>query len=668
MAVIAFDLETFLIERWRPLPFMVCLSWCDGMNSAVIPHGDSVQEWLIAKLDDPDVHFVGHNVAYDFGCVASSYPYLLPRVFAAYKAGRVTDTGIRQQLFDIATGRTFADDKVKYYSLAALYKLCFDKDMPGGPKSKISEEPDYVRYKFGNLYYVEFSDWPDEYLEYARNDAVCTFEIWQEQCKAAHLLRDDAFQTYSAFCLSLIQAYGMRTDAGVVRTFKAEQTAIIEYLRPRLIEAGLLEPEYRGRGTEKHIVGWTKKIKPAQDRIAKVCEEKNISPIMTTPKNPNTPPQIATDRAACHWCEDPLMLDRAEYATAEKMLSTYVPFLEKGADGPITSRFNLAATGRTTSSTPRPPAEGGNQQNAPRKTKRVDRDKDKLVDSEVGVRECFVPRKKRIYLRGDLEGAELHGLAQVCKNRVGYSVLGEVLKAGRDAHVYTSCYLLGGDGNDYDDVLLRYKQDDPEAGEARQNSKPANFGFGGYMGVPTFILTQLKVGKKWSKEDATRVRQAWFAAYPEMNEYFQGNKIELGPKNITIIEFLWSKRLRKVRGLPMISNNLFQALVGDGAKKACNEVIRLCYIGGPESPLWANETRPCNFIHDELVTETNDDTPAALHPVVTEFKTTLEAEFNELVPDYPTSVDVVLSYSLSKRAKAVYDDNGYLKPWLGLDF
>jgi hypothetical protein len=186
MKTIAIDNETFLITRTRPFPPVVCLSWCDGAQSAVIPH-TSVEEWIADKLHDPDVGFVGHNIAYDFGTLAASYPKLLRPIFHAYKAGRVTDTQIRQQLFDIAVGRTLADEGVRAYSLAALYKLCFDRDLPGGPKTSILDEASHVRYNYSRLYDVDFADWPDEYIEYARNDAVCTFEIFQEQNKARHL-------------------------------------------------------------------------------------------------------------------------------------------------------------------------------------------------------------------------------------------------------------------------------------------------------------------------------------------------------------------------------------------------------------------------------------------------------------------------------------------------
>lgn len=682
--MLAFDNETFLITRERPFPPVVCLSWASDGRSAVIPH-TGAEAFMRAQLEDAEQRFVGLNVAYDAGTLAASYPSLLPLIFDAYKAGRVTDVGIRQQLFDIATGRVQADDRVRAYGLAALYELIFERPMPGPGKGA-----DSFRLRYGELYDVDFADWPDAAIDYSRMDAVSTLEIYDEQQKVAGLLRDDAFQTYSAFCLSLTSAQGMRTNADRVAQFKREQLAVMEALQPELVAAGMLEPEYKGRGDAKHQVGWTKKMLPAREHIAKTCADAGVEPMLTKSgesakrdKKPVTLAHLSIDRTACVWARDALLLRRCDYVAAANNISTYLPFLEAGVHGPVTSRFNLAATGRTTSSAPREPAFGSNMQNAPRVCKRIipdtftweNPDWVSLEPSPVGVRECFEPRPGRIFLSGDLAGAELHAVAQICRWRFGGSVLGDTMAAGLDAHLVLACYLLGGDRTIYDDVSVRYKQDDPDVVAARQNAKPGNFGFWGAMGVPTFIKTQLKEGKRWSKAEAQALKSAWLSAWPEAQQYFDSNKQELGPKGSATVEFYWSKRLRKVKGLATICNGYFQALVADGTKKAINEVIRCCYVPVEvdghamtnTSALYLNSTRPVNFIHDELILETDDktDDPTVMGYVVEEFVGTMEREFNELLPDYPTTVDPVLSYMLSKRAKTVRNPEGHLIPWTG---
>jgi hypothetical protein len=654
MTVLAIDCETFLIQRDRPFPPVVSLAWAEGSRNAVLPH-TSAEVWIAGVLSDPTQRLCGHNIAYDHCTLAASYPALLPAIFDAYKAGRITDTQLRQQLIMIACKHIVGDDAaVRGHSLAGLYQDCFDEPIPGpgGNKGSVTETPDHVRYTYGSLYGVDFADWSDEHVEYARQDPIATLRIHDlQQEKAGDLLRDDAFQAYSAFVLSLISANGMRTDPGRVAALKARETAAADALQPELVAEGLLEPRYGLVRDGKPQIGWTLKQEPARARIEAACLAKGLEPIMTKPKNPKAEPQISFERSACVWAEDPVMLRRADYVSHQKILGTYIPALEQGYELPITSRYGLAATGRTTASAPSLPLVGTNLQNAPRRE---------------GVRECYIPREGKLLMAADFEGAEMHTLAQVCLQRVGYSVLGDTLNAGRDAHINTARYLLGGARTplDYDDLALRVKQGDPEAKLARQDAKPVNFGFGGFMHEKTFVHTQLKEGKRWSLQDAHDAREAWLTAYDEMPLYFESCKLELGAHRKCVVELGWYKRLRMVRGMPTICNGFFQALTADGAKKAVNEVVRVC-LCEPDSALARNNTYGVNFVHDELITETDDSDVDTLQEVAREFGDIMTREFNELVPDYPTSVEVVFARYWSKAMRPVFDSAERLVPWNG---
>ncbi len=661
MSMMAIDSETFLIERLRPAPPIVCLSWASKFSdalatirSAVMPH-TSVEAWIEAVLLDDTQRLVGHNIAYDMKAFAASYPRLLPLIFRAYQLGRITDTQLRQQLIMIASRHIVGDDDaVRAFSLADLYKSIFDRPMagPGANKGSVTAAPGHVRHTYGELYTKDFSDYTDEQIEYSRMDSVCDLEIHDEQQdKAGDLLRDDAFQAYSYFVLDLISAKGMRTDPGRVAALKASETAAADLLRPELISVGFMEPKYGLVRDGKPHIGWTMKDAPARAYIEAVCASKGIEPMMTKPKKKTTPPKIAIDRVACIWADDPLLLRRADYVSHQKILGTYVPVLEQGYENPITSRYGLAATGRTTSSAPRAPIIGTNLQNAPRRP---------------GVRECFIPRISKLYLMADFKSAEMHGLSQVCKYRVGYSVLGDTLNAGRDPHLNTARYLLGGPLTplSYEEVAIRFAQGDPVVELARQNAKAVNFGFGGYMQARTFVHTQLKEGNRWTIEEASDARNAWLTAYPEMDPYFDTCKRELGPGGQAVIEMYWSKRLRMVRGLPTACNSPFQGLTADGAKKAINEVVRTCMVE-QDSWLYQNNTYGVNFVHDELIAETDDSDVDTLQEVAREFGTIMETEFNELVPDYPTSVEVIFARYWSKKCKPVFDSAGRLIPWNG---
>lgn len=632
--LISMDTETFLISRESPLPQVVCMSLYDGEAKHLLHH-DDVPYFIDVALENPNVDFVGHNIAYDFGCIVKSWPQFYPAVFRAYKAGRVTDTGIRQQLFDIATGRAYTED-IRNYSLDDLSRLALDKAMKG--KSNITG--DEWRLRYAELYAVPLKKWPEAAKEYVLEDAVVPYEVHEAQqaCESSlpGMFDDDRKQAYAAFCFTLMSANGMYTDAEAVREcremWEGKQAALAE----GLIAEGLLEYNKR---TKKYV----KKLKPARERIEQVCADLGIEVPKTKKSKTHPNGQTATDKFACLITQDRVMLSRADYITAEKMLSTYVPVLEQGTGSlPITTRINMAATGRTTSSTPSKPLEGTNFQNAPRKG---------------NIRECFKPRPGHVFLVADFTGAELHTLAQTCKNRLGWSTLGDVLNEGKDAHLWTAATMLG---IDYEEAVQRRRQGDQEVEKARTDAKPVNFGLPGGMGNKTFQSIQLKNTEVfWPLEKIERVRQAWLRAFPEMREYFDSISYELGMEDKTLMKVFPSGRLRKVRGYSTACNNPFQGGAADGNKYAFCEVSRRAYVE-PASAIYGAFV--VNSVHDEIVAEVVDH-PDVYRPAHAEMVACMSAEFNACCPDYPVEVEAAVTRVWSKGAEPTYNDRGELIPW-----
>ena len=105
MKVVAFDSETALFRPGAMAPEAVCLTWQTPGQEPQIIHADDpevlplVRSWLTS-----DTLLVGHHVAYDFAVVCAKWPEIVPLVFRAYDADRITDTKLRQQLLDIAAG------------------------------------------------------------------------------------------------------------------------------------------------------------------------------------------------------------------------------------------------------------------------------------------------------------------------------------------------------------------------------------------------------------------------------------------------------------------------------------------------------------------------------------------------------------------------------------
>lgn len=649
MLVTTFDLETFLIERLRPAPTPVCIAqrrrWRSGNVDAASISKD-VKELVDIALLDSDV-IVGHNVAYDFGVSMAAYPELTRDIFDAYKDGRVTDTDIRQQLCDVALGRARDDDAVRRYSLAYLVQTCFDTDI-----SELKSGPDAWRLRYGELYDVPLKDWPQAAIDYPLSDAEWTDRVWYEQeTKGKHLIRGDAFLTYAAYCLHLMSCFGLRTDADAVRELEERTRANLAELLPPLLDSGLVKHEGPKCDPKRKLV---KKQKAAQQYMLYVCRTKGIEPLLTKTGREVAKKAgrsavdgqlkyISLDKAACIWADDKLLLKRAEYILQEKILSTYIPALWEGTKAPITTSYGLAATMRTTSSAPRDPAKGTNLQNMPRKG---------------GIRECYVPRRGYLYMAGDFSGAELCCLAQVCKDKLGYSVLGDVLNSGNDVHCFFAAQLMG---VDYDEAYARYKAGDEIAKEARQDAKNCNFGFGGSMGPAGFVALQLKQGRRYTLERAEYLRNMWLQAFPEMPEYFEWCKLTLGPNKDATVELWKDGPLRRVRKLTTLANTGFQALAAKGGKQAVCDVTEACYA--VEQSLLYGTTRPAVFVHDEILCETRDAPREALHNRAVEFAGLMEDAFNSCVPDYPTRVDPVLMRRWYKEAETVRDEDGFIIPW-----
>lgn len=643
----ALDNETFLITRERPAPPVVCVSSCVSTfpTEPELWHAKDIKTLakLRAILLNPNVRIVGHNIAYDCITWAATWPELLPLIFAKYRAGLITDTGIRAQLVDIARGKTLKDDKLRAYSLFDLYKYVFKGEIMPGP----GKGADSWRLRYGELIDVALADWPADAVDYAKCDAQATLRICMAQDAVGHLLQNDAALSYRAFCLMLTSFRGMRCDAKQVDALEREVQAELDELRPELMAAGLLLYEGPKKDPKRKLV---KKTKPAQELMAAACKAAGIEPLLTDKGDdmkraggPIELKHLCLDKSACHHVGHPLLLRRAKYVGAEKIFSTYVPLLRAGVDSLVTTRFGLVATSRTGSSAPSAngPAVGGNFQNMPRRK---------------GVRECFIPRDGLVYLAADFTGAELHKLAQTCLELVGFSVLGDVLNGGQNVHLYMGAQMLG---ISYDDAMARYKQGDPVVKEARQQAKAANFGFGGAMGWRKFIRVQLKEGVKWSEHDAKHLRLAWLKTFPEMQQYFDKCKAMLGPEGKGPIKYPDNGMTRKVRGLSMCANGFFQVGCAVGALDATNEVTRRCFTV-PDSALYG--ARPVNFVHDELILEIKDD-PAIYQPAAKEFEKVMSEEFNKVVTDFPTVAEPVLMTRWSKSAEPCFDSKGGLIPW-----
>lgn len=637
MRVVSVDTETFRFGPARMAPPLVCSSvatvgemteealkaW--GVERALHPPSvwDSIgvelrhvydgPEWiedLFAQAARGEIVLVGHNFAYDVAVYLAQWPHLIPTVFAAYEAGQVSDTMIRQKLLDIANGcyrgwKNAATGKWTKHG----YTL---GDLSVRHLSKALDKSSPWRTRYDELVDKPLAEWPGDAISYAMEDGQATEGVWlaQQDAAANGVLVDEPRQVRAALALHLAGVWGIRTDAAGVEALREGAQGDVDRLRDLLITAGLL----RRNGSRR--------MKLAKERMLAVNPHGK--------KTPTGGP--ALDETSCAESGDPVLIALSEYGRAQNLLAKDVRALEKGTTLPIHTYFDsLMETGRTSSSG------AYNLQNPRRKR---------------GVRECFVPRPGTVFAACDFDKAELHTLAQVCLSVLGHSQLAEALNNNADPHLMLGAQVIN---IPYEEAVRRKK--DPEVKATRQGAKPINFGLPGGMGVNGLqTYARAAYGVDFTEEEIKSWIKTYHETWPEMQEYFAWVRNLCGRVGVASITHLFSGRHRGHIPYTVTCNSFFQGLCADGAKAALWAVCHKQY-NNPSSALYG--TRTVNFIHDELLLEVPEETA---HEAAMELQATMVEAFNPWVPDVPIRASAALMRRWSKSAEPVWQ-NGQLVPY-----
>lgn len=645
MKVLCFDTETLLTRPGCKAPPMVCLTWqAEGDAGPSILHANDVGAKAFFKdwLTDPDVLLVGHFVAYDMSVCAAQWPDLLPLIFAAYDADRVTDTMLREKLFDIATGRYrgYADER------GVWRKNDYSLDAVARRRAGLALKKDGWRLRYGEFLDVPISGWvqrareliveahqaldagvkdkdlqaivdgaPEDVIGYPLKDASATLATYLGQAQDEAAVYVDQFrQARASFWLTLMSAWGLRTRPEGVAQLKVQTVAEIQRLETDLIAAGLIRKD------------GSRDTKAATARMLEV-----MGPRHRKTKGGG----VSLDRDSCKASDDPLLTDYGDVAQLKAVLAKDVPMLEAGTFLPVHSRFDMAASGRTTSSSP-------NIQNLRRMP---------------GIREAFVPRPGMVYAQADYPGLELRTLAQVCIDLFGKSELANMLNAGLDPHLAVAARILG---VSYDEAKANKKRKDVD--NARQVGKVANFGFPGGLGIEKLCLFAKKTYRvNITPDEAKALKRTWQETLPEMREFFAYvGRLTDNPSGEATLMQLRSKRLRGGATYTAACNSFFQGLGADATKHAAWLVAKACYVDR-SSPLFGS--RIANYVHDEIICET-PATPNA-HEAALELCNLMRKGANEWLPDVPfREIEPLLMRVWSKDAEALpHWETGRLVPW-----
>ena len=733
MKLIGWDVETYLIEPGNLTPRLVCLTayGTEGTLPALVQwvaeHPDETHYWVqtsgrewkllvtrelaldlfLWMLETAD-RTVAHNAPFDWGVMCNEFPELLPIHAALMEEGSIADSRVREQLWAIATNNFSFDDRTRLkdppFSLTYCVRARLNIDLGTKATTRADgtkTDPDAWRLRYSELDGVPVAQWPQAAIDYAVDDAVWAYKLYVDQAQplllpAGEVVKEDGYlvneleQTAASWALHMMACHGVYTELPKVQDFHKEVTRLVEIAESAGQRAGFMvinrckhcdgtgmkSPEITcgyclGKNHETMLgdgsYGFFKNGKAKQPAAPKTKTKKarlqalvdeaygGNPPMTERPKDASDKwkPQISTSSETLEGSGHPLLEKYAEGSFAIKLLQTYYPILLRGVDTPITSSPRvLVRSGRTSWAKP-------NFQNPPQKG---------------GFRDCFVPRKGKVFASIDYSALEMCTLAQVCLSLFGFSRMAESINAGRDLHCGFAGQVLRSRGFDLtDDDVERIlgkglyegqlpHKDHPyyaECKKARQEAKAGNFGFPGGLGVAAFVKFAKGSGVTLSFNQADALRKAWFERWEEMRPYFDmiSDATDNSIDGRFTVRQLGSNRLRGGCSYTSGANTWFQGLAADGAKAAMWELYKACYIDHT-SPLYG--VRMWAFIHDEFLFEGPEETAHIWAPVASDL---MVKAMKKYCPDVAIGAEPALMYRWLKDAEPVYDNTGKLIPW-----
>ncbi len=416
-APIAIDLETLLIAPGNLAPAPVCGSSADEGGQSVFVVGTTQFDSLPQTIRGSEL-LIGANIAYDFGVLAAHGLVPLEDIFRAYDEERVYDVLRAEELNAIARGHLSKDPRgggtgvlrdpstgkaSQRYSLAIVTHA-----VQGRVDAKTNDK---YRLRYGLIAGLPMSEWPEDALQYPKDDARNTFDDALGQLgnivrpEGAAYPGGDAYQNLhnihaqvrAAWALHLASMWGFRTDRARVEALAARVDADHQKMLDSFKPLGFLRPDDsedtavvkkavakaygatgscakcggtgKMKGSSRALVNCKGGIGPGGESVG--CDGTGLD-LNTAPGLVRTPSGgISASRDTLTESGDETLMAYGAVSESEKVRGTYLPFLRSGLDWPINPRPNvLVESGRTSYSDP--------TQTFPRNG---------------GLRECIIPRE-----------------------------------------------------------------------------------------------------------------------------------------------------------------------------------------------------------------------------------------------------------------------------------
>jgi DNA polymerase-1 len=646
-------------------PELACVSYSDGERAEVV-HGDAAYTHLRWLLEQETVLA---NAPFDLAIAWSWYPELKDLIWDAVLSGRIHDVITGQKLIDIGEGNyRFIFTKINgkttklNYNLSHLHARYFGTFL----------EKNEWRLQYGKLRHLPLETWPLGARKYACDDAIATARIYAQQTRQQPRMRrhpsaylhNEVAQTQAGWALHLMGARGVHTDDVQVQKVIAEIDVEQPKLKEVLFRGGLADrtgkrKDKRARALMYQCVGDAGELTDTGLEKVKKGE--------LTKSEALKQGYIKLDEEWCHASQNDLLIAYETYSANQLLRSKLASF--KTGSLPLHTQYDLLETGRASSAENKLVFNSAAIQNLPKKP---------------GMRESLTAREDYALVASDFGLAELVSLAQITyswfeKNRTPGDPwyvkcqMRETLNRGLDIHVDFAASMLG---LSYEKAWELYKKGDKKLKEARQMAKAVNFGLPGGLSVESLVSYARKTyNVTLTPQRAKELHRGWMRKFPEMKLYFRLIRKMFNHRS-SLDELLFDETdadqdklkltdivqevSRRIRGRCLYTqacNTFFQGLTADAAKAALVEISRRCYTD-PSSDLYGSF--PLLFIHDEIIVETPFE---KLDAAAKELERVMVEVYQRFTPDVRITADAHAMFRWSKKAEAVYDDQGRLVPW-----
>lgn len=640
-----FDYETFPFRPGLTVPRAVCLGFAWDDDVVKLTTMDDGAEQIRQALYAQDALLVGHNVFFDL-LVWARQTGDLAAVFGATAQGRVRCTQIRYKLLRLAK-----DGKLMSAAQAALDSVAREYRLPGASRlADLKRGGDSWRKRYNELARTPIHLWPSDAVDYPIADVENTRAIYHEQTRMARegfwvdgvklpyvpehddtLVHDEERHSRADLALKLMGAWGVRVDAGRLRVIERETRRALEQAATDCVRDGLMDAVPGGHKKN------TKAIKAiVSEALARRAEAEGIDLEVLQLRYQTPGGDVSTNKATLEAVDDPRLGRLLLYRKLEKLLTTYLEPFAAGTRNALCVGYDvLKETGRTSSFAP-------NIQNLPRSG---------------GLRECLEPRPGYVFVISDLDSIELRAWATVCEQLFGHSTMADSYRATPDfdPHAAVAAQILG--VSQAEGLRLKAAKD-PAFSDARQLSKPVNFGLPGGMGAESFVSFAKGYGVPITLDKSKWLKDQWKATWAEAAKYLKwvGDQIKDQGGDKATIKQIGSGRLRAGCMYTQAANSLFQGLTADGCKLVLWRLAVECYLD-VESPLFGS--RPIAFIHDEFVLESPEDKASG---AADRLALVMQEEMEKVI-SVPVRTTPCVSRRWAKKAESTRGPDGRWTVW-----